>query len=81
MPEYLFADGPLTGQTLGTSDHLLVGEALAVEVVDVGQELGVVPTFDYVVDSEPDEDQPGLLRHSTPPALPGTDRGRPCTAA
>lgn len=81
MPEYVFVDGPLAGQSLGSSDPLVAGELLAVEVVDVGQGLGGVPMFEYVVDVEADEDEPGVLRHTRPEVRPVRDPVRPSTAA
>ena len=80
MPEYYFVDGPLAGQTLGSSDPLVAGEVTPVEVVDVGQDVDDLPVFDYVLDSEPGEDQAGLLRHSTGPRSV-EDRAQPSTAA
>lgn len=66
MPEYLFIDGPLAGQSLGSSDPHSAGDVLAVEVVDVAQVDDDVPTFDYYVESGPGDHVPGRLRYASP---------------
>ncbi len=81
MPEYLFVDGPLAGQSLNSGDPLVAGEVMAVEVVDVGQDVDDLPVFDYVLDSPPDDDEPGLLRHATLGPRSVDDLDQPSTAA
>jgi hypothetical protein len=81
MPEYVFVDGPLAGQTLGSSEPHAAGDTLAVEVVDIAQCPDDIPRFDYLVESEPDECRPGRLRHATPRPAPTDGRARRPTAA
>lgn len=64
VSEYVFVDGPLAGQVLGSSEIHVAGDALVIEVVDVGQMPDGIPRFDYVVESAPWESQPGRLRHA-----------------
>ena len=64
MSEYVFVDGPLAGQVLGSSEVHVAGDALVIEVVDVAQMPDRIPRFDYVVECEPGEGRPGRLRHA-----------------
>ncbi len=61
MPTYLFVDGPLDGETLGTSDAHEAGEVIDVEVVDVAQL--EAPHFRYAVETPAVFRRPGRLRH------------------
>jgi hypothetical protein len=61
MPTYLFVDGPLDGETLGTSDAHEPGEVIDVEVVDVAQL--EAPHFRYAVETPAEFRRPGRLRH------------------
>ena len=67
MLEYLFVDGPLAGQSLGSSEAHHPGEVLSVEVVDVIQGPEDQTHFAYYVESGPDRCRPGRLRHSVQP--------------
>lgn len=61
MPEYLFIDGPLSGELLGSPEPHEPGEVIEVEVVDVGQLHS--PTFAYTVETVAAYRRPGRLRH------------------
>ncbi len=61
MPTYLFVDGPLDGEMIGTSDAHEAGDVLEVEVVDVVQT--DVPRFRYTVERTAAFQRPGRLRH------------------
>ncbi len=61
MPTYLFVDGPLDGEMIGTSDAHDTGDVLEVEVVDVAQ--SDAPRFRYTVETTAAFQRPGRLRH------------------
>lgn len=63
MPEYVLVDGPLAGQSYGSSDRHKHGETVVIEVVDVAQSAEDVPRYDYLVDALPVGVRPGRLRH------------------
>ncbi|NTW41279.1 MAG: hypothetical protein HGA44_15635 [Cellulomonadaceae bacterium] len=69
VPDYVFVDGPLAGQTLLSDETHDEGELVAIEVMDVAQEPELIPRYDYYVETLADLDAPGTLRHRRP----GTD--------
>jgi hypothetical protein len=63
MIRYYFLDGPLEGQTVGSTMHEAVGHVLDVEVVDVGDRAGGTAPLAYRVVTASGDLNPGTLRY------------------
>ena len=63
MIQYSFLDGPLAGQTVGSTTHELEGHVLDVLVVDVGDGPDETARFAYRVVTASHDLVPGTLRH------------------
>jgi hypothetical protein len=61
---YLIDDGPLGGQSFGTSDRQMRGALLEIDVVDVSPHQPSASGFSYRVETEAADCVPGLLRFS-----------------
>lgn len=78
MPDYVFIDGPLVGQTTSLTTEG-PGDSLVVEVVDYDDDPALVPGLTYVVDSSPSLGDAGQLRFMSSVSLDRTGTAGPST--
>ncbi len=63
MNQYCFLDGPLQGQSVGSTSHEVEGHVFDVEVVDVGDGPEGSAHFAYRVVTASQDLLPGTLRY------------------